>query len=107
MPHDKDGEAEVRFFRLGYSVGLNELQIQYQLRGLKPADPFLLAAVNKFDPTFCRDYPNGTQWRNNEGFWCTSSYGLHSSSHGTQDQKFTDFSWNNNEWFAGIYTKQW
>ncbi len=76
MPKATTDEVEVHFFNLGcpelseylISVGSTssvegiDIDKEYELRGLKPVDPYTLAALNEVDPTFAKKYPNGTHW---------------------------------------------
>lgn len=72
MPKGEGDEVEVVFFKLGvlehikpedaHLVRDGDLKAEYDLRGLKPADPFSVAAVNEADPAFADQRPNGTHW---------------------------------------------
>ena len=72
MPRGEGDEAEVFFFKLGRYVNDADLEKEYELRGLKPADPYSLAAVNEADPAFADDHPNGTHWKDKSGNWCSA-----------------------------------
>lgn len=64
MPCRTEGVAlnvEVIFFKLGRGVGAEELEREYELRGLVP-DPYAQAAVNEEDSVFVDERPNSTQW---------------------------------------------
>src|SRR3989338_6783823 len=45
MPHGEGEEAEVHFFNLARCVSDPDLDKEYELLGLKPADPYSVAAV--------------------------------------------------------------
>ena len=51
-----------------------DLEKEYALRGLIPADPYSLAAVNEADPAFADKYPNGTQWKDASGNYCCAFF---------------------------------
>ncbi len=48
----------------------------YQLRSLKPVDPFVHAALLKSRPTLANDFPTVTHWQDEDGFWCYSESDL-------------------------------
>jgi hypothetical protein len=74
MPKGKGDEAEIVFFkpdlfqRHGF-ISDDDLDKEYKLRGLKPADPISVAAVNQDNPAFADDKPNGTHWKDANGNW--------------------------------------
>mgnify|MGYP001594107053 CR=1 FL=1 len=61
MPRGEGEEVDVYFFDLNYDPTVQELDHEYELRGLK-ADPIAQAKVNTDDPAFADDRPNGCQW---------------------------------------------
>lgn len=74
MPCGEGDEVDVHFFKLGRWISDADLDKEYDLRGLKPADPYSLAAVNEADPAFADDHPNGTHWKDAAGKWCFASF---------------------------------
>ena len=74
MPNGEGEEVEVVFFNLGRYVSDTDLDKEYELRGLKPADPFSLAAVNEVDPAFADQKPNATHWKDSNGKWCYAAF---------------------------------
>ena len=75
MPKGEGDEVEVVFFKpdLSQRNGLitdDDLEKEFELRGLKPADPVSVAAVNEADPAFADEKPNGTHWKDADGKWC-------------------------------------
>ncbi|MBU1083360.1 hypothetical protein KKE14_02905 [Patescibacteria group bacterium] len=75
MPQGEGDEVEVVFFKLGRWIGDNELEKEYELRGLIPHDPISLAAVNEADPDFADEHPNGTHWKDDaSGAWCFAAF---------------------------------
>ena len=74
MPQGEGDEISVVFFKLGRYITDADLEKEYELRGLKPADPFALAAVNEADPSFADDYPNSTHWKDEKGNWCYAAF---------------------------------
>lgn len=80
MPEAEGDEAEVVFFkpdlrsRLGF-ISDDDLKKEFELRGLRPADPVSLAAVNEADPAFADDKFLGTYWKDAQGIWCYATFG--------------------------------
>lgn len=74
MPKGNGDETEVFFFKLGCTISDTDLDKEYELRGLKPADPYSLAKVNEDDPAFADTHPNGTHWKDEKGNWCFATF---------------------------------
>jgi len=84
MPKGEGDEVEVVFFKPDLSknngyISDDDLQTEFELRGLKPSDPISLAKVNE-DYTFAYQNPNGTHWKNVENKWCFIAF--HCWGHG-------------------------
>ena|SRR3989344_1665272 len=100
MPQGSGDEVEVFFFKLGRYVSDADLDKEYELRGLKPADPYTLAAVNDADPAFADDHPNGTHWKDENGSWYYAAFhSWHDERH--VDVLHNDYGWDDGWWFAG------
>jgi len=106
MPKGEGNEVEVVFFtpdlseRNGF-ISDDDLEKEFDLRGLKPADPVSVAAVNEADPAFADEKPHGTHWKDAKGNWCYASFyrwggerrvGVYRSAYG----------WSDSWWFAGV-----
>ncbi len=81
MPKGEGDEVEVVFFKPDLSerngfISDDDLEKEFELRGLKPADPISVAAVNEADPTFVEDKPVCTHWKDTEGNWCYATFVL-------------------------------
>lgn len=81
MPRGTGDEVKVIFFRPDQSaydangwISDDNLEKQYALRGLKPADPYSLAKANEDDPTFSDEHPNATHWKDADGKWCYAAF---------------------------------
>lgn len=74
MPRGEGEEVDVCFFKVGRHLSDAELEKEYELRGLIPADPYSQAAVNEADPAFADDHPNGTHWKYDDGKWCYAAF---------------------------------
>ena len=59
--------------RNGY-ISDDDLEKEFELRGLKPADPISVAAVNEADPAFADEKPHGTHWKDAKGKWCYAAF---------------------------------
>ncbi len=101
MPRGEGEEADIYFFKLGRYISDADLDKEYELRGLKPADPYSLAAVNEEDPAFADENPNSTHWKDADGNWCYAAfrrwYGerVVSVNHPYEE-------WDGGGWFAGL-----
>lgn len=81
MPHGECDEVEVVFFKPNKSaydkngnISDDDLEKQFKLHGLKPADPYSVATVNEADPAFADDKPHGTHWKDSSGKWCVAIF---------------------------------
>ena len=79
MPQGCGDRVEIRFFKIdsedrGYlDFSDDAIDREFELRGLKPADPYSVAAVNELDPAFADYHANCTRWRHN-GCWCYAMF---------------------------------
>lgn len=106
MPKGEGEEVEVVFFkpdltrRNGY-ISDADLDKEYELRGLKPADPYSVAAVNETDPAFADEKPHGTHWKNADGNWCFAAFDhWRDERHVSVDR--IDHGWDVSWWFGGL-----
>lgn len=107
MPRGEGEEAEVFFFKLKHVANdFTDLMKEYRLRGLKPADPYSLAAVNEADPMFASEYPNVTHWRKSKcyGEWCIAMFGRFLGEDRTAVRPNWDSTWSPHWWHAGLHT---
>jgi len=74
MPKGEGEETDVYFFKLDRYVSDDDLEKEYASRGLIPADPYTLAAVNRDDKSFADEHPNGTHWKDAGGDWCFAAF---------------------------------
>jgi len=101
MPKGEGDEVEVCFFKIGTWVNDDQLEDEYALRGLIPADPFSLAAVSEADPAFADQYPNGTHWKDAKGRWCFAAFDRWNGERRVNVDRLDD-DWNDRWWFAGL-----
>lgn len=106
MPHGEGEEVEVVFFkpdltkRNGY-ISDADLDKEYELRGLKPDDPYSVSAVNEADPAFADDKPHGTHWKDSSDKWCFAAFFRWRGERGVSVGR-SDRDWDDRWWFAGL-----
>ncbi len=101
MPRGEGDEVDVYFFKLDRYVSDDELEKEYELRGLKPADPYSQAAVNEVDSVFADEHPNGTHWKGAKGKWCFASFRRWRGGRDVDVSRFDD-GWSDYWFFAGV-----
>ena len=101
MPKGAGGEVEVHFFKLDRYISDNDLEDEYASHGLKPVDPYSLAAVNEADPAFADEYPNSTHWKDAAGKWCFAAFRRWGVGRGLDVGRGDDV-WSVSWWFAGV-----
>ncbi len=106
MPKASADEVEVVFFKPDLSnrngfISDDDLAHEFDLRGLNPADPYSLAAVNEADPAFADEKPHGTHWKDAEGNWCYATFGRWHDGRGVFVNR-DDLDWDDDWWFAGV-----
>lgn len=100
MPRGDGLEADVIFFQLNRWISDNDLGREYELCGLKPADPYSLAKANEADPAFADTHPNCTHWKDADGKWCYAAFGSWGGGRGV-DVHRNGSDWDDGWWFAG------
>lgn len=106
MPKGEDDEVDVMFFKPDLSnrygrISDDDLEKEFKLLGLKPADPISVAAVNEADPAFANERPHATHWKDAKGNWCYASFD-------DGDGKclvrvyYNGTGWLDGWWFAGV-----
>ena len=101
MPKGDGDETEVFFFKLGRYISDADLEKEYELRGLKPVDPYSLSSVNEADPAFADEHPNGTHWQDADGKWCYLAFDRWDDERDL-DAYRNDDDWDVGWWFAGL-----
>ena len=105
MPNGEGDVVEIFLFKLdlskrGYGISDNGLAKEYELRGLKPVDPFALAALNEADPDFIEEKSNATHWKDMQGNWRVAVF--HNSWGDVVYVGRNDVAWDASYWFAGV-----
>jgi hypothetical protein len=77
------------------------LDKEYERRGLKPADPYTLAAVNEADPAFADKHPNGTHWKDADDKWRYAAFYRWSDERRAHVYR-SDYDWDDRWWFPGF-----
>ena len=107
MPKGEGEEVEVVFFkpdltdRNGF-ISDDDLEKEFDLRGLKPADPISVAAVNEADHAFADEKPHGTHWKDADGKWCYATFCCWRDGRGVYVDR-SGFDWGDSWWFAGLH----
>ena len=106
MPKGEGEEVEIVFFKPDLSnrngfISDDNLEKEFELRGLKPADPYTLAALNEADPTFADEKPHGTHWKDTKGNWCCAAFRRWRDGRKVCVYR-SDRDWNDGWWFAGV-----
>jgi hypothetical protein len=101
MPRGTGEETDIHFFKVGRFISDNDLEKEYELRGLRPADPESLAKVNEDDPAFADSHPNGTHWKDADGKWCFANFDRWSGKRSVDVVRY-DNDWDDYWWFAGV-----
>lgn len=101
MPKGEGEDVEVVFFNIGRFVSPAQLLEEYEKRGLKPADAYSLAAVNRDDPAFADEKPNATQWQDSEGKYCYVAFFRWDGGREVRVYRY-DGGWDGYWWFAGL-----
>ncbi|MEK7585452.1 MAG: hypothetical protein AAB455_02990 [Patescibacteria group bacterium] len=107
MPMGEGEEAELVFFKpdlsdRGGQISDDDLEKEYELRDLIPADPNTVCAFNESDPAFADEKPHGTHWKNAEGKWCYATF-----YRWLDDERYVNVYRNDVDWrdrwsFAGV-----
>jgi hypothetical protein len=100
IPKGEGEEADVFFFKLNRYISDNDLEKEYELRGLKP-DVYAQSAVNEADPVFADEHPNGTHWKDENGNWCFAAFDRDGGERGVSVYRSYG-GWRGGWWFAGV-----
>lgn len=100
IPKGEGEDVTVEFFKLGKYVSDNDLDLEYQKRGLTP-DPYAQAAVNEADPAFADEHPNGTHWKDEDGNWCFIAFDRVGDGRSVSVNR-SDGDWSGYWWFGGV-----
>ena len=106
MPKGEGDEVEVVFFKPDLSqrngfISDDDLEKEFELRGLKPADPISVAAVNEANPSFADEKPHSTHWKDVKGNWCFATFYRWYDERRVRVYR-GDNDWYGNSWFAGV-----
>lgn len=104
MPNAGEGEEDVFFFKLGKYVSVDELDREYERRGLVP-DPYAQAQANADDPAFADEHPNGGQWRDSKGRACYIAFSRRGDERYVRVDR-NGHDWDDYWWFGGVRKPQ-
>ncbi|MBX4210510.1 hypothetical protein KW783_00870 [Candidatus Parcubacteria bacterium] len=107
MPRGDGAEVEVIFFKPDLSdrngfISDDDLEKEFELRGLKPSDPYSVAAVNEADAAFADEKPHGTHWKDSKGKWCFVAFDQWGGVESGVRVDRRDRGWRDYWWFAGL-----
>lgn len=100
MPLAGRVEETVEVFELDYDPTVNELDREYETRGLR-SDPPALAQLMIDDPAFADERPVATQWRDKQGRACYALFSRFDVRREVFVRRF-DGRWNRGFRFAGV-----
>ncbi|MDR3413261.1 MAG: hypothetical protein P4L87_20295 [Formivibrio sp.] len=106
MPRGQGDVVEVSLFKVGRIItSMSELVHEYEKRGLEPADPYSLTAVNRDNPALSDKKTNCTHWQGLDGKWWIIQFGIlyvFRSEDRYVAVNNCGCSWDHTIWFAGI-----
>lgn len=106
IPRGKEVEVDVHFFTVNHYSNFSspELDKEYALRCLKPADPYSLAAAIEADPLFFDRQEVGTHWKMHLSSWgFMKFYSRDGVGYLKMDCLMGGSLWSPNScWFAGV-----
>lgn len=74
MPIGEGNEVELVFFNdrvPGEKYSDDDLEKEFESRGLKSADPFSVIAANEVDRELALKHPHASHWKDADGNWCS------------------------------------
>jgi RNA recognition motif-containing protein len=94
---------DVVIFNLGKSVTDDELEKEYEQRGLIPAT---IECLNHFDRSNGKKMDKmkyvGTHWKDAKGNWCYATFHCWNGERGVDVNRDGDLGWHAYWWFAGV-----
>lgn len=111
MPKGEGDEVEVVFFKPNLSgrvgnISYDDFKNDFELRGLDPADPISLAAVNEVKCDLADRVRNCTYWKDHEGHLCYMAFLRIDDDREVHVVRAVDnVYWDNRFWLAGIPKK--
>lgn len=101
MPRGKGKEVDVYFIKRDRYMSDDDWDKELVSYGLKPVDPYSLAAINEADPAFADEHPNGTHWKDANGNWCYAAFNRGGGKRNVDVHRHGD-DWGDYWWFAGL-----
>lgn len=92
-------EVDIEFFNLGKYVNCDELENEYESRGLVPADIREIAALD--ESVLDENKYVGTQWKDKDGKWCFATFRLWRGDRDVFVNR-NDDGWDDDWLFAGL-----
>ena len=101
MPRGEGEEVDMHFFPAKRRISDDELAKLYDHHGFKP-DPYAQAEVNRVDPAFADDHPNGTHWKDADDKWCYAAFSRWGGDGRSVRVGRGSSGWDGNWWFGGV-----
>lgn len=98
-PHNNKTEGALHFFNVGKYISDDELEKEYETRGLVPADVFELAEWSEKNKEEDRYF--ATHWKDSKGKWCFAAFNLWDDERKVSVYR-SDNEWCVSWWFAGV-----
>lgn len=100
MPTEGKEQDDVVVFELDYDPTVDELDREYEARGLR-TDPLALAQLMVDDPAFADKRPVAVQWRDKQGRACYADFSRWCGKRGVRVDRSGRW-WNRHYRFAGV-----
>lgn len=101
IPPEKEvEESDIELFNVGRCVASDELEKEYNSRGLQAIDPYSLASYYKGNPE--RYKYLGTHWKDGSGKWCHIAFGRWDGDERGVNVNRDGSLWGDCWWFAGV-----
>lgn len=94
-------EGKIEFFNLEKHITDNELEKEYESRGLIPAGLNSLCEYVIDNPDYSQKYI-GTHWKDVKGKWCYIAFDRWGDDERDVDVDRDDHGWGDDWWFAGV-----
>jgi hypothetical protein len=94
---------KIEFFTIGEYISDDNLEREYEKRGLIPANPYALTLFSKENETVMDDKKYvATHWKDVAGKWCYAAFGRRGGGErGVSVYRYDD-GWFGSWWFAGV-----
>lgn len=92
---------EIEYFKLDRYITDNELEEEYESRGLSPVSPYSLILSRINNPEIEKLEYTATHWKDADGKWCFAAFGRRGVERYLRVFRL-DYDWHDFWWFAGV-----